>query len=133
MGSSFYAPNTSHIMRNRLLLYISKINFIYGRKNMKHVAIEQAYNELAEAIVAQAGIDYLKTRKKLETVDPESKKGKILTKEFEDVKKFFRSRWYKDLTDIDPEWLVKKLDEAYNGMKNSNNLKLIDELKVRGV
>ena len=59
------------------------------------------YYELANAIVLQACRDY----RDLWGVELKHsvQKRKIL--------KFFRSRWFSILTNVNPEWLIQKLDE----------------------
>lgn len=65
------------------------------------------YDELANAIVLQATKDYRDANKKLE-------KGRR-NQEAERVKneclRFFRSQWFSVLTEIDAEFLIRRLDE----------------------
>ena len=68
------------------------------------------YEELANAIILQAVKDYRDANKKL-------KKGRKNT-EAERMKneclRFFRCGWFSQLTDVDPEFLIRKLDEEVN-------------------
>lgn len=105
---------------------------LFEEKDMKQDAIERGYADLAEAIVAQAGIDYLKIKKELEDLQPCRKRNNLIA-ELESIERFFKSEWFKDLTDVSPNWLVGQLDKAYAAMKATGQLKLIDELKTRGV
>ncbi len=84
---------------------------------------------LASAIVAQAGLDYLKIKKKLDGLkDGESRK--ILEAKLEDIERFFESRWYRDLTEVKGDWLKEQLDKYYDELKKNNNLKEIDTLNL---
>lgn len=94
---------------------------------MECIAIEQAYSNLAEGIIVQAGKDYLKIKKNLETCKP-GKKRDLFTRDLVQIEKFFKSRWYRDLTETDPDWLVAKLDEAFEHMKATGKLDIIDKL-----
>lgn len=94
-------------------------------------AVERAYNELAEAIVVQAGIDYLRTKKKLEIAAEGDYRNRLLSN-LADIEKFFQSRWCRELTDTDPDWFKEELDKAYDNLKKTNNLKLIDGIQLRG-
>lgn len=68
---------------------------------------EDSYTGLANAIILQAVKDYRDALKKLSrgraNKDAEIKKQEILN--------FFRSDWFGVLTEIDPEMLIRKLDE----------------------
>ena len=68
---------------------------------------ENPYTGLANAIILQAVKDYRDAIKKLSrgrvNKDAEIKKQEILN--------FFRSDWFGVLTEIDPEMLIRKLDE----------------------
>lgn len=68
---------------------------------------EDPYTGLANAIILQAVKDYRVVLKKLSrgraNKDAEIKKQEILN--------FFRSDWFGVLTEIDPEMLIRKLDE----------------------
>ena len=86
------------------------------------------YEALAEAIVVQAGIDYLDYKMQLETADTDEKKKK-LESEIAKIEAFFRSRWYLELTDTNPEWLLNKLNEGYEELKRTNNLDKIKQLQ----
>ena len=68
---------------------------------------EDPYTGLVNAIILQAVKDYRDALKKLSrgraNKDAEIKKQEILN--------FFRSDWFGVLTEIDPEMLIRKLDE----------------------
>lgn len=68
---------------------------------------EDPYTGLANAIILQAVKDYRDVLKRLSrgraNKDAEIKKQEILN--------FFRSDWFGVLTEIDPEMLIRKLDE----------------------
>ena len=68
---------------------------------------EDPYTGLANAIILQAVKDYRDALKRLSrgraNKDAEIKRQEILN--------FFRSDWFGVLTEIDPEMLIRKLDE----------------------
>lgn len=70
---------------------------------------ELCYKNLANAIILQAIQDWkdCKKNEKGEFVHP--KDGKTTRKEIE---LFFRSDWFKALTDIDAEYIIRMLHEA---------------------
>ena len=65
------------------------------------------YEELANTIILRAVKDYRRALKKL--------KSKPLDEDAEKTRKeclrFFRSDWFSKLTDIEPEFLIRKLNE----------------------
>jgi hypothetical protein len=63
------------------------------------------YENLANAIILQAVKDYRGALKKLEK-RPNYEPAKIMKNE---VERFFRSDWYRELTSVDGEILIKKL------------------------
>jgi hypothetical protein len=63
------------------------------------------YENLANAIILQAVKDYRGALKKLEK-RPNYEPAKIMKNE---VERFFRSDWYRELTSIDGNILIKKL------------------------
>lgn len=65
------------------------------------------YENLANAIILQAVKDYRIAMRKLNR-----KPGNALAQaEIDSIERFFRSDWYKCLTDVDGELLIKKLKE----------------------
>lgn len=69
------------------------------------------YQELANAIVAQAGWDYMEALKILRQ-NPDNRdaaKAKI------QIERFMRSGWFGTLTNADPDYLIHKMREAANG------------------
>ena len=65
------------------------------------------WQALANAIVIQAAKDYIALRHVLREAPNNSKANKMIA----DIKAFFCSRWYAQLTDLDPEFLLRKLRE----------------------
>ena len=65
------------------------------------------YENLANAIVAQAARDYLAALKKLKK-NPGNRKAMDDAMRLE---KFFHSGWYGVLTSVDPDYLIRKLRE----------------------
>lgn len=74
---------------------------------MKNSNAMDPYTRLANEIVLQAVKDYRNANKKLskgrKNKDAEIKKNEVLG--------FFRSGWFGVLTELDPEMLIRKLDE----------------------
>lgn len=68
---------------------------------------DNPYTRLANAIILQAVKDYRDAAKKLS----KGRKNKDAETRKEEVLRFFRSGWFGELTAIDPEMLIKKLDE----------------------
>ena len=69
---------------------------------------ETAYENLANAIVEQAVKDYRAAKRT-------GNSGRIAS-----IRRFFRSDWFRTLTDVDGEYLIRKLDkEAENDNKGT--------------
>lgn len=69
--------------------------------------MDRNYEDLANAIVLQAAKDYREALNKLKE-EPENTGAKLMKVE---VESFFRSSWYKELTSLDPELLIKEFKE----------------------
>lgn len=65
------------------------------------------YEGLASGIILQAVKDYRDANKKLER----GRKNQDASRMKQECLRFFRSGWFSALTAIDPEFLIKKLDE----------------------
>ena len=65
------------------------------------------YQNLANAIVLQAARDYRSAMQRLRK-NPHNREAK---EEKESLLRFFHSRWYSCLTDVNPEYLIEKLDK----------------------
>lgn len=65
------------------------------------------YERLSNAIVLQAVKDYREAKKKL----AKGRKNCEATRMKEECKRFFRSEWFKCLTEIAGEFLIKRLDD----------------------
>lgn len=65
------------------------------------------YEELANAIVLQAVRDYREAVKKLSR----GRKNRDAHFTKEECLRFFRSKWFSQLTELDPEFLIRRLDE----------------------
>lgn len=68
------------------------------------------YTELANAIVIQAAKDYRKALKTLKRY-PRYEPAKAVVAE---VEEFFRSEWYRTLTSVDADMLMKKIRREIN-------------------
>ena len=65
------------------------------------------WENLANAVILQAVEDYRRARRRVkEHPDQKTAKGTI-----RETKRFFRSRWFTQLTDISGEQLMKKLEK----------------------
>ena len=90
-----------------------------GSKNLA----EDPYERLANAIVLQAVADY---RVALKKIKAHPKNREAISKALE-IEKFFRSGWYSILTDVDGEYLIRRLQdeirqsESIRGKKNKSN------------
>ena len=71
---------------------------------MENVDYAECYVELANAIVLQAFKDYRKALFKM-VQEPEEWKHRSTKKKLE---RFFCSKWYRTLTDLDPEILMRE-------------------------
>ena len=67
------------------------------------------YRELANAIVAQAVDDYRKALRDQRCYGSYMSSKSMIA----DCEKFFRSDYFRQLTDIDPELLITQLQEEY--------------------
>ena len=90
-----------------------------GSKNLA----EDPYERLANAIVLQAVADYKVALKKIKA---HPKNREAISQALE-IEKFFRSGWYSQLTDVDGEYLIRRLQdeirqsESIRGKKNKSN------------
>ena len=90
-----------------------------GNKNLT----EDPYERLANAIVLQAVSDYRVALKKIKA----HPKNREAIGEALEIEKFFRSGWYSILTDVDGEYLIRRLQdeirqsESIRGKKNKPN------------
>ena len=69
--------------------------------------MQRNWEDLAQAIIMKAVEDYRKARRRVRHF-PDQKGAQATIRE---VEKFFRSRWFAQLTDIDGEILIKRLRE----------------------
>lgn len=87
------------------------------------------YVNLANAIVEKAAEDYLKYKKRLYLLgydgDPyDERKGVLDTRDkLKDVERFFKSKWYMTLTNLNSDVLVRKLDQEFEEWKLEHELK----------
>ncbi|HCI84134.1 MAG TPA: hypothetical protein DHV79_05990 [Lachnospiraceae bacterium] len=90
-----------------------------GSKNLA----EDPYERLANAIVLQAVSDYRVALKKIKA----HPKNREAISEALEIEKFFRSGWYSILTDVDGEYLIRRLQdeirqsESIRGKKNKSD------------
>ena len=67
------------------------------------------YEELAHGIIKQAALDY-KNALRVLAQHPENGSARYTKRKIE---RFFRSKWFKCLTDIDGIWLIKTMKEEF--------------------
>nr|DAZ24955.1 MAG TPA: hypothetical protein [Caudoviricetes sp.] len=65
------------------------------------------YEKLANAIIIQAAKDYRAAAQKLKR----NPRNHLAQAEADSIERFFRSNWYKSLTEVDGEMLIRKLKE----------------------
>lgn len=65
------------------------------------------YEKLANAIVIQAAKDYRTVLRKLKR----NPRNQLAKAEADSIERFFRSDWYKCLTEVDGEMVLRKLRE----------------------
>ena len=69
--------------------------------------MKRNWEDLAQAIILKAVDDYRRARRKARYF-PDQKEAQETIRE---VERFFRSRWFAQLTDINGEYLIRKLKE----------------------
>lgn len=74
-----------------------------GNKNLA----EDPYERLANAIILQAAADYRVALKKIKA----HPKDRRAIDEALEIESFFRSGWYQQLTSVDGEYLIKRLQD----------------------
>ena len=74
-----------------------------GSKNLA----EDPYERLANAIILQAVTDYRTALKKIKR----NPKNKDAIDEDLRIERFFRSDWYQRLTNVDGEYLIRRLQD----------------------
>jgi hypothetical protein len=82
-----------------------------GKRNqVKQAYQEPGWESLANAIVEQAANDYRRSfdREKNYRIK-RSKKYKVVDRD--EVLSFFHSPWYEMLTNVDPDFIIEKLNE----------------------
>ena len=65
------------------------------------------YKKLANAVVLQAAEDYRRALKTLKRCDQDKEALSVK----EECERFFQSGWFTVLTEVDGEWLMRKLKE----------------------
>ena len=89
--------------------------------------VAAGFEGLSEAIVAQAGRDYLEVKKRLHRIDQFKKEEKKLTLELKRLNRFFNSEWFRSLSAVDNKWLVEQLNKEYeNWLREEEKLTIFD-------
>ena len=89
------------------------------------------YKELANAIIISAVEDIRRYYKRVDAIenikaaeaDTERKSQKYwyyihIERHYKSAMGFFRSEWYRQLTDVDAEYILKRLERGTNGNNN---------------
>jgi hypothetical protein len=71
--------------------------------------IRECWEDLIQAMVAQAAVDYVKARAILGRKRRRKRGG--IAERIGEVEGFFRSRWFEDLTGMDGEEMIRRLKE----------------------
>ena len=79
------------------------------RKTKMDYTHDYYYESLAEGIVAEACKDYRKASRKLKK-DPDDYRAFLTKRECE---RFFRSKYFGIICDLDPDILMNRITEAY--------------------
>ena len=74
---------------------------------MKELDKRKAYENLANAIIEQAVRDFREAKLRLQ----KNARDAEAEKTYREVKRFFRSEWFSQLTTLDGELLLEKLEE----------------------
>lgn len=84
---------------------------------MKYVSEEEAYQNLANAIVKKAATEYRAALRGLE-------RNPGYRRDVEKLERFFHSRWYATLTDLDGDYLIERLkkDERERSLKRQKGV-----------
>ena len=80
-------------------------------------------DDLRCGIIYQAAYDYLEWRKKLHKIDEYGRVYRFITREelvrnLEEVNRFFNSEWYRQLCDIDAQYITDQLDKEFEEWKS---------------
>ena len=81
-----------------------------GNKNLA----EDPYERLANAIILQAVTDYRVALKKIKA----HPRNRDAINEALEIERFFRSGWYQQLTSVDGEYLIRRLQEEIRQSKS---------------
>ena len=74
---------------------------------MKELDKRKAYENLANAIIEQAVRDFREAKLRLQ----KNARDAEAEKTYREIKRFFRSEWFSQLTTLDGELLLEKLEE----------------------
>jgi len=94
---SAFAPRQSESIQ-KLSIFSEEL---YMKNNMN------PYDGLANAIILHAVKDYRVANKKLSR----GRKNMVAQQMKDECLRFFRSHWFSVLTEVDPEFLIRRLDE----------------------
>lgn len=75
-------------------------------------------DNLSRAIIVQAARDYLQLKTAIRD-NPDDEDVESWEAGVNSIKRFFNSEWYHMLTKVNPEYLIRKLDEAFENGKTT--------------
>lgn len=75
------------------------------------------YENLANGIILQAVEDYRKALKKLS----KNSRNKDAEAEAASIEQFFRSEWFEMLTDVDGQYLIRRIGEEFPDLKRERS------------
>lgn len=73
--------------------------------------IDECYQSLANAIILQAVKDF---RRCIKIVKRNGRNKEVAVKEMREIVEFIKSPWFKSLTNLEPQILLRKLKEEVN-------------------
>ena len=98
---------------------------LFNNPNIDWTNLKVAYENLANAIIESACNSYIGYRLSTNKVDPKH-----------ETVRFFKSEWYEMLTNLDGDYLMRKLDEKVEEMKKNQEvqrLKRLEEQRIGGM
>ena len=91
---------------------------LFNNPNIDWTNLKVAYENLANAIIESACNAYIGYRLSNNKVDPKH-----------ETVRFFKSEWYEMLTNLDGDYLMRKLDEKVEEMKKNQEVQRLENLE----
>ena len=96
---------------------------------------EKNWRSLADAIIIQAGVDYMKTLRILDLAKGKEDKYDEWLKarsRLAEIRHFFKSKWHTSLSEVDGHRTIKTLNQAYKRFRDRGELDKIKHLDRTG-